>query len=240
MQGDVRLVIPLLLKRRAALLPRILDQVRLLSDQFWFVVMVDEPAHPDIPAVLETFPEGTAVLSREALGLAGVLDGGDNFFARRNVLHEYIDQYSPIAPTHCALWDDDHLIARLDPVREFLRLPDCDLIYATKRFLWDSAHQENAAIPRHRSVLLWRWRYGDRYPLRADGTHLHRPDGHSGTVADIEVVDNGYIWPDERIRIFRDFARAGKIDPTTQALVNPPCLRPVYYDGLDVQPEWFL
>lgn len=228
---SVRLVVPMLLRRRGKLLQTIVTQAQKIADAVWFILMLDDPEE-EVLENLEAFPAGTRLVRARRR----TLDGGDWFFDQRNILHEIIDKECPWVPTHGSLWDDDHALLDVRSTRDLLADPEVDLVYAKKKYLWDDAVHINHAIASHHSVLFWRWLPGDRYPHRRDGTRLHRPDGHPGATRTIPVLDNGYLDPAERLRVFRDFKAAGKIDAMTLSLFEPPILEAFSYEGTDLTP----
>jgi hypothetical protein len=106
-----------------------------------------------------------------------------------------------------------------------------DLIYARKRFLWNSIDKFNAKMPEHRSVFFFKCLDEDDFPSVETGRIIHAPvrvhdspDSRSVTL-ESNLLDIGYLWPEERERVFRAYAEAGKIDSATTPLVQEPDLR---------------
>lgn len=138
-----------------------------------------------------------------------------------------LDQIRRHNPEFVALWDDDHILERPREVAQYLR-GGFDLVYIRKLFFWDTLDQFNTAIPEHNSVLFFRVLPDDRYPLdRVIHAPLQVHDSPLSRKVQVtsRLLDVGYLHQSDRERVFKVYARAGKLDAATLPLMNSPTLR---------------
>lgn len=131
----------------------------------------------------------------------------------------------------CAIWDDDFW---LEPIHATEELPralassDVDLWYANALFMWDESNRFNAAR-RHRSPLLFRYWLDDRFPLDRiiHATALAHDTAilteRTATLS-TPILEYGCFTPSERLRLYRTYTEAGKVDSFISSLVAPPSL----------------
>lgn len=200
---------------REQLLPLICRQIQTAWPDSVIQIAVDRPT-PAVRDILR-LPLGAQVLE---VPFPVVADREYFMEARRWQL----DQLRPYAPRYAVLWDDDHILEdTAEPAR--LMADGADLIYADKAYIWDDLAHINVHIPRHRSVFFFKLRDGDQYPL---DRFIHAPAGihddpcATSVVLRARLLDIGYMYSRERERLFKAYARAGKIDDVTKALVEPP------------------
>lgn len=151
-----------------------------------------------------------------------VLSHRENFMFIRN------QQLLRVETPYASIWDDDHLLA--DPAEARAALAEePDLLYATKKYLWDSCDRHNAALPVHRSVFFFRVLAGDRFPLDRTINAPTRVHDEARRVADLRgpLLDCGYLTAAERARVLKAYKRAGKLDALTLGLTRPSDLQPV-------------
>jgi hypothetical protein len=206
----------LLAHRRPALLPLIVRQIKGAWPLSCIQIALDRPS----PAVLEVVQDLSRVEGVEVLRcpLPAVAER-ENFMQVRAWQHE---QMLPRAPKYMAIWDDDHVLEATAEAKADMEW-GVDLIYAVKAFLWDSLALVNTKMPEHRSVLFFRVRPEDRFPL---DRMIHAPTplhDHPTSTACLgaRLIDVGYLDAAERAQIFARYARAGKIDAATKPLVEP-------------------
>lgn len=152
------------------------------------------------------------------------LAGAENFMQVRQAQLENFQRLED-GPNYVAIWDDDHILEAPGEARRFMQR-EWDLIYCRKRFVWDKLTHYNAAFPEHKSVFLFKNREQDAF---APDRMLHAPcplhDEGTKVTMNSHLLDIGYLWPHERERVFRAYAQAGKIDPATLAIMQPPELK---------------
>lgn len=153
-----------------------------------------------------------------------VVDDKEHFMEARNVQLASLRRFEP---RYAALWDDDHLMEY-----PYELLPQInkgtDLIYSDKVYFWDSLHFHNIGLPLHRSVLAFKVRPGDTYPL--DRTinapqGVHDDPAATKKVLESRLLDIGYMTSAERWRVFKVYKDAGKIDALTMGLMAAPTLK---------------
>jgi hypothetical protein len=99
-------------------------------------------------------------------------------------------------------------------------------VYAKKLYLWDKPTQYTTHLPEHNSVFLFKRRRGDQFPLDRiiqAPEPLHSEAKHVAQMT-TPLLDVGYMYEEERRRIFKAYAKAGKIDGLTQGLLDQPKL----------------
>jgi hypothetical protein len=225
---DPHLGVMLLAHRRPWLLPLIVEQA--LSEFKAFVdITVDRPSS-DVLEVVDKLAQQKNVRvfeSPEPCLQPGA--SGDHFMTIRQFQLEKLQEKMP---RYGVMWDDDHILESPQEGRYWMGRR-FDLIYAKKRFLWDSVHKWNAKMPEHNSCFFFKMLEGDCYPSYETGRIIHAPvqvhDSPDSRKVEMKsyLLDMGYLWPEERERVFRAYAAAGKIDPATMPLVEEPDLRDV-------------
>jgi hypothetical protein len=210
----------LLAHRRPALLPLIVRQIKGAWPLSCIQIALDRPS----PAVLEVVQDLSRVEGVEVLRcpMPAVAER-ENFMAVREWQRQ---QMASRDPKYMAIWDDDHVLESTAEAKADMAA-GIDLLYAVKVFLWDSLQMVNTRMPEHRSVLFFRVRPGDAFPL---DRMIHAPadvHDHPGSTALLgaRLIDVGYLDAAERAQIFARYARAGKIDAATKPLVEPPALK---------------
>jgi hypothetical protein len=140
-------------------------------------------------------------------------------------------QRKALAQTHCdwyGLFDDDRW---LEPTHATTELPTAlasdtvDMYYANSVFLQDSPTTYNPARAHH-SPLLWKALAGDHFPAgrMIQATEIRHDDAIlTGRIATLKtpLLDYGTMTATERSQLFDTYAKAGKLDPYTRAMVAP-------------------
>lgn len=178
----------------------------------------------DIPEVVNN-PERGIFTSRAPFPV--VDDSGEHFMAIRQWQLERLRNV--IGPRYIGFWDDDHLLENPDEAKLWME-KGVDIIDAQKAFFWNDLEHTNERIPPHTSPIFFKDRPGTSFP-DTESRIIHTPveiydDPNSVRVALTgRLLDVGYLEQTERERVFATYARAGKIDAATMALVDEPVLK---------------
>lgn len=212
--------------------PRLLGLIRRQVEETWpgaeVLLTVDRPTTAVVRAVQEV---------QDAYPSTRVIEAPFPVVSDRERFPELrrwqLDQVRELGAEYWAIWDDDHVLEYPELAAKALE-GGADLVYARKVFFWDTAQQYNVAVPDHNSVLFFRLRPGDQFPL---DRIIHAPAGvhddpASRAVHGPRLLDVGYLDWWERERVFNVYKCAGKIDAATLALVREPQL--VRYQGSSV------
>lgn len=219
---DPHLGVMLLAHRRPWFLPLIVEQA---LSEFKSVVdiTVDAPS-ADVVEVVDKLSRNARVRVFESP--VRCLAGKENFMQVRQFQLEKIQE---LKPRYGVIWDDDFIMEQPQEGR-YQMAHNYDLIYATKRYVWDSLEYYNERMFTHRSVFFFKMLEGDVFPL---DRMIHAPvmvhDSEDSRSIDLQsfLLDYGYLWESERERVFRTYAQAGKIDDSTKPLVMPPQLKKI-------------
>lgn len=128
-------------------------------------------------------------------------------------------------PKFACICDDDHILEDPDEARRKLERRDYDLVYATKIMFWDDLTKVSSAFPKHRSVLFFRSLPGDHFdPDRI--VHAPQMIHTSARTVDLKggLLDVGYLYSEDRERVWARYKRTGKIDAATLPLIRQPQL----------------
>jgi hypothetical protein len=129
-----------------------------------------------------------------------------------------------------ALQDDDYILQFPTNMRNRMEGP-CDLVYANKMYIWNDLGHCATHLPLHHSCYAFRILDADRFPtdrmIQAPArVHDHgRKETVNGWLLDI-----GYLTRNDRMRIFKTYARAGKIDRLTMGLIEEGTTEPILFD----------
>ena len=226
MISEPHLGVMLLAHHRPWLLPLIVEQA--LSEYKSFVdITVDRPS-ADVVRVVDELSKRENVRvfeSPEPCLQSG--PGGDHFITVRQFQLERLQELSP---KYGVIWDDDHILEQPQEGRYWMGR-GYDLIYVRKRFLWNSVRKYNANMPEHNSCFFFKMLENDCYPSYELNRMIHAPvivhDSPDSRKVEMLsfLLDTGYLWSEERERVFRAYAASGKIDPATAPLVAEPDLR---------------
>jgi len=157
---------------------------------------------------------------------------GERYMEARNFQLEALHQDEP---RYVAFWDDDFFLEHPAEAVMLVRGNFYDMVYAHKLYLWDSPTQFTTHLPEHNSVFLFRRRLGDKFPLdRMIQAPLPLHDDPEALVMQMNsrLIDIGYMHEAERQYIFKQYAKAGKIDQLTKGLLDPPRLHKTKYPKL--------
>lgn len=219
--------------RRPWLFSAIVEQARRIDPGAVVQIMLDRPTNDVLKAATRSGALVTTIPW-------AVLDYRENFMETRR---RQLDAMRLFNPKYVSIWDDDQLLEKPAEVRGALTsLCDFDLVYATKTYLWDSLETENTRLPVHRSVHFFRLLEGDQFPM--DRTINAPVQVHDGArrVYDLQhpLLDIGYLTEAERLRVWKVYKRAGKIDALTKKLLEKPILAPVKTSPVLEQMKEFL
>jgi hypothetical protein len=208
--------------KRPWLLPLIVKQVKHEWPDGVVQITVDRPSSDVVSTIAEIQKKYPDVDVFEA-PIPAIAER-ENFMELRNFQLEKIRQRGV---EFAAMWDDDHIIESPGELEKYMQA-GYDLVYISKLFLWDHLNLYNEAIPDHHSVFFFRVLENDKFPL---DRIIHAPvmvhDNPLARIAHVStrLLDIGYLFSEERERVFTAYKRAGKIDPATLSLVNTPQLR---------------
>lgn len=161
----------------------------------------------------------------------------ENWMALRNW---QLEQMEPRGPEFCMIWDDDHIFERPMDADVYMKA-GYDLVYTRKLFFWNQTNMVNIGLFEHNSVSFFRLIKGDRFPL---DRIIHAPAGiHDNPLAkkaqmNSRLLDVGYLYPEDRERVFNMYAKAGKLDAATMPLMEEPILEQ-YKAGQSREPGWY-
>lgn len=150
-------------------------------------------------------------------------DKGEHWMELRNW---QLERMEARGPEFVMMWDDDHLFERPLEADTYMKA-GYDLIYTKKLYFWQQANLVNVALFPHNSVTFFRLLKGDRFPL---DRIIHAPAGiHDNPLAKSaqmasRLLDIGYLFPEDRERVFKMYARAGKLDAAVKPLMEEPVL----------------
>jgi hypothetical protein len=211
--------------RRAYLLEEIVLQLsKYWPDQSVVHFCMDRPT-PEVEAKVAALVRHAITVKCRAyyLDFPVVSSQGERYMEARNVQLEALHEDEP---EYIAFWDDDLLMASPEEAVAFIRGGLADLVYAKKLYLWDKPTQYTTHLPEHNSVFLFKRRRGDQFPLDRiiqAPEPLHSEAKHVAQMT-TPLLDVGYMYEEERRRIFKAYAKAGKIDGLTQGLLDQPKL----------------
>lgn len=151
---------------------------------------------------------------------------GEKFNAAREAALRRLD-YLGVKTRWVSFWDDDWTLLHPATAARALLL-DLDVPYwnTAVLFQWDEDGRINVR-QHHCSPLFFRYQPElHMHPV----WHTHVPEELRGAASEIlgtYLIDRGAVTPAERVALYRDCAKAGKCDPYTQRLVQPPQLKTV-------------
>jgi hypothetical protein len=210
----------ILAHKRPWLLPLIVEQVANQWPDHIVQFSLDRPTAAVVEAVEDAREYGNVEVF--TVPFSPVSEQGDRFMEVRNF---QMDKLEPHKPDYAVLWDDDHLLSGTARSAQLME-EGYDLMYVRKRFFWDNMIYTNERFPVHRSVFWFRCIKGDRFPT---DRIIHAPvriHDHPKKVTDLKecLIDIGYLRKEDRERVFKEYARAGKIDAATLPLADEPKL----------------
>lgn len=214
----------LLVHQRDHVLGAIFQQLRRLKCRTHLQITVNRPSSSVLNLVeaVVQHPPGRATVEVLQAPFSPVGDPGKERFME---LRQWQLERLPWTD-YGVIWDDDHVLEDHKEARDLLHTGGFDLVYATKKFFWDSPETYTTHLPVHRSVFFFRRIPGDSFPL---DRVIHAPrliHDSSREIRDLEgaLLDYGYLYPEDRFRAWADYKRSGKIDASTIGLILPPKL----------------
>jgi hypothetical protein len=159
-------------------------------------------------------------------------EGGQRWTEARNWALERIDALWPDTEW-VANWDDDWAAGPgAGRLGELLSTPEVYSWRAVSLFLWDEDGNVNVR-QRHNSPLFGRHRPGWRRDPKLCNQIAQEVEAHVAAHPEAErylpfyLLDYGSICPEERQKLFNDYANAGKFDNYTLRYVTEPILKPL-------------